>query len=53
MTYSEDLNNWSLNIAMTVSTATTETNAPDGTQTADKITNAANDTGLMVVLFHL
>jgi hypothetical protein len=46
MTYSEDLNNWSSNTSMTVSTATTETNAPDGTQTADKITNAANETGL-------
>ena len=46
MTYSEDFNNWNTKTNITVSTATTETNAPDGTQTADKITNTANETGL-------
>jgi hypothetical protein len=46
MTYSEDLNNWSNNTSITVSTDTTETNAPDGTQTADKITNTASETSI-------
>lgn len=46
MTYSEDFNNWSNNTSITVSTDTTETNAPDGTQTADKITNTASETSI-------
>ena len=46
MPYSEDFNSWSNKNNISVSTDTAETNAPDGTQTADKITNTANETGL-------
>ena len=46
MPYSEDFNSWSTKTNISVSTDTAETNAPDGTQTADKITNTATDTGL-------
>jgi len=46
MPYSEDFNSWSTKNNISVSTDTAETNAPDGTQTADKITNTATDTGL-------
>ena len=46
MPYSEDFNSWSTKTNISVSTDTAETNAPDGTQTADKITNTANETGL-------
>lgn len=46
MPYSEDFNSWSDKSNISVSTDTAETNAPDGTQTADKITNTANETSL-------
>lgn len=43
LTYSEDFSQWTLT---SISVATNNTTSPDGTNTADRITNTANETGM-------